>query len=284
MNVDSEPWTNQIDNVAINTRKFHSDGYLLIPDVFTGSEISSIRSAALTSRDHKGDILSNPRLRHILLDSRTLTIARAILRETPVYFGDSSVAYGNQSRGWHKDNADRIDPLAPDWQSDYTVIRFALYLQDHCFHSGGLNIRRGSHQMVDFTSGENVYVRSRPGDLLVWNMRATHSGNGKLLRMLHNYSVDPALMGKIPRRLFEPEEIQRVALFFSFGINDSHLSRLICQLMTRAYMIEIWKNSYYPQEALAEAGRATIMIRNMQEETIGVEGLGQYHEYRPIPY
>ncbi len=66
----------------------------------------------------------------------------------------------------------------PDWKSPYTQLRFGIYCQDHVEHTGGLNLKIGSHDIPATSSGETLYVKTRPGDLAVWSMRITHSGNG----------------------------------------------------------------------------------------------------------
>src|SRR5947209_3238764 len=129
-----EQTNHQID---FSVDSYRENGYALIRDVFSRDEIEELRKNVFASADHKGDLMSNPLLRKVVLDDRVLSIARKILGGTPVYFTDSTCMLGDKSHGYHKDNADREDPNAPDWQSNYTIIRFGLYLQDHSRHSGG---------------------------------------------------------------------------------------------------------------------------------------------------
>src|SRR5262245_18101309 len=124
----------------VNVPEFWDEGYLVIRIVFSPTEIERFRRPALENRQGKGDLLSHPELRKPLLDDRVLSIAAQILGDTPVYYGDSSCNLGQHAFGFHKDNADRSDPNAPDWKGKYTQIRFGLYLQDHSWHSGGLRV------------------------------------------------------------------------------------------------------------------------------------------------
>src|SRR3954462_4462530 len=93
----------------------------------------------------KGDILSKDELRYTVLDDRILHLVKTVLGGNPVYWGDSNYHFGVGFRGFHRDNVDRTDMTAPDWDGDYPIVRLAIYLQDHKNYSGGLKIRVGSH-------------------------------------------------------------------------------------------------------------------------------------------
>jgi len=140
---------------TIDTSKFWKDGYLIVKSIFTEEEIEALRSE-VESYDQtapkgqsKGDILSstNIALSKMIYDPRILSVAKEILGDVPVYFGDSTISIGSHHRGWHKDNRlpDRFQHHLADWSSRYSLIRFGIYLQDHKHHSGGLAIRQGSH-------------------------------------------------------------------------------------------------------------------------------------------
>ena len=263
---------------------FREKGYALIRGVFGRDEIEQLRKNALASAGHKGDLLSNPRLRSIVMDDRVLSIASRILGGTPVYFSDSTCMLGDKSHGYHKDNADREDIKAPDWQSDYTIIRFGLYLQDHSRHSGGLNLREKSHKVPNIHEGKNIYVRTRPGDLVVWSLRTSHSGSGRLLRLFPNVFLDPSRADRLPGFLFAPAEGERAALFWAYGLDDAHLNRYIAFLKTRKYMVENWRHSRYDDETLAAAVGKHLQIRDMRAEIEGESGLGANEGYVPLPY
>src|SRR6185437_14158313 len=123
-------------NLAIDKAKFERDGYVIVKNVFTKDEIEQIRKEVYTSWEQdkqknlafrldpkqtnatyfKGDLLSKPPLRHVLLDDRILQIAQVILGGDLVYFGDSNYQVGTGFRGYHRDNVDRTDLTASDWQ------------------------------------------------------------------------------------------------------------------------------------------------------------------------
>jgi hypothetical protein len=270
--------------IDVSVGSFRENGYAFIRAVFSKNEIEQLRKNAFASADHKGDLLSNPLLRSVVLDDRVLSIVRKVLGGTPVYFTDGGCVMGNKSHGYHKDNADREDPNAPDWQSDYTIIRLGLYLQDHSRHSGGLNIRKKSHNVTNTHEGENIYLRTRPGDLVLWNLRTSHSGNGRLLRLFPGIQLSPERADRLPQILFAPSEGERAALFWAYGLEDHHLKRYISYLKTRTYMVENWRNSHYDYSVWEAAAGKDLVIREMHAEIQGETGLGASAGYVPIPY
>lgn len=72
---------------------------------------------------------------------------------------------------WHFDAPWESDHIVPMW-------RFAVYFRDYTANSGGLQVVPQSHlgplsEATDTT--KRVLVKSRPGDLVVWNLRTFHA-------------------------------------------------------------------------------------------------------------
>jgi hypothetical protein len=159
---------------------------------------------------------------------------RALLEvDAPLYYGDSSVQYGEAARGFHKDNVDRYDGSKDDWQGEYPLIRCGFYCQDHGEYSGGLKVRVGSHNIATHLKGQMLDVASRFGDLVMWNMRLTHSGNNKRTRIFPRIPLHPRLEAVWPELLSRPEECRRIAAFSSFGAPGTKLDRFIASLNAR---------------------------------------------------
>lgn len=270
----------------IDVDGFWRDGYTIIRNVFTPAEIEGFRESALASKDHRGDLLSNPKLQDVLLDGRLVDIAREILGENEIfYFGDSSCTIREGAPGWHKDCADRSDPKAPDWQSRYTLLRFGVYLQDYWKHSGGLNLRAGSHEHPNLTEGKNVYVRTKVGDVGVWSFRITHSAAGSMLRFPR--SIHPLYneLDKYPKWLIAPKPgVQRISLFAGFGLDDSHSARFVDYLKSRTYGVGIWKASVYDEETLAKAEKVGLKVRDVRPEVLNDDTVGKNVSHASIPY
>lgn len=249
-------------------QSFWRDGFALIRGVFEPAEVEAFRKAALERTNKKADLLTDPKLRTLLLDDRILGIARAILGETLVYYGDSSVMLGETIPGFHKDNVDKDDPKAPDWKGRYPIIRVGIYTQDHSRNPDGVDLRRGSHELCSTEKGKHFYADTKVGDVIVWNLRTTHSGGSMMLKFprvaLNPGSYFGRFLRRFPIGLLAPPAAHRVAAFMTFGAPSPHLERYIEYLKTREYSVRGWQNSDYPQEALDAAARQGVEVRNMK--------------------
>ena len=270
----------------VDVNGFWENGWTIVRGVYGAKDIKRLRQAAFESRKAvTGDLLSNPRLREVLTDGHMIGIAQQILSDDKiVYGGDSAFTINGTQRGFHKDNADRTDPNAPDWAGRYTILRFGIYLQDHYRHTGGLNLRHQSHNTPDLSVGKNVYVRTHPGDVAVWSLRTTHSGNGTLLRFPKTAAPLPTEHDKYPTWRIAPKDGDRIALFAALGLDDAHMARYIDYLKTRKYMCEIWGRTHYDPAALTAADSAGLIVRNVPAEIDGDPTVGKNTDYAPLPY
>ncbi|MFF5290994.1 hypothetical protein [Paractinoplanes globisporus] len=270
----------------IDVDAFWENGYQIIRNVYSPQEIKRLRDAAYASLSRgPGDLLSNAQMRSTLTDGIFVEVARRLLGSDDIWYaGDSSFTINSRQRGFHKDNADRKDPNGPDWKGRYTILRFGIYLQDHWKHTGGLNLRAKSHNTTDHAAGENVYVRTRVGDLAVWSLRTTHSGNGVLLKFPRWRYPEPKDIPKFPNWRIAPADGDRIAVFAAIGLNDAHHERYIQYLKTRTYMVNSFRASHYDEETLAEAAKAGLNVRDIGKEIEGDDTVGKNAAWEPIPY
>jgi hypothetical protein len=272
---------------SIDVPGFWEHGYTIVRNVYSPQEIGELRDAAFASRRlGPRDLLSNPSMRGVLTDGRLVEIARSILgRDDIVYYGDSSFTIIPGNPGYHKDNADRTDPQAPDWRGGrYTQLRFGIYCQDHTRHSGGLNLRDKSHNTVSLRKGKTVYLTTSVGDVGVWSLRTSHSGGGALLRFPRWFHPEPALARKLPKSLLAPPHEERVSIFAALGADDEHAARYVEYLKTRTYLVKALRNSIYDEETLAEAAQVGLRVRNVPPEITGDETAGRNETWAAIPY
>lgn len=273
----------------VDVKGFWRDGFTLIRGAYTPGEIHQMRRDALNHKgEHKGDLLSNPFLNRVQLDGKMTEIARRILdTDDLIYYGDTAIAIRPGGPGWHKDNADRADPNAPDWRSPYTQLRFGIYLQDHHDHSGGLNIRVGSHDVCDFETGKVLQLRSRVGDIGVWSMRITHSAAATMLKWApgRNRYPDPFEVEKInPKRILPRPEQRRIAIFSAIGRDDEHAERYVEYLKTRGYAISQWRHTIYTDDQLEGMAKQGVKVRDVRTEIEGDPNVGKNKNWAPIPY
>lgn len=226
---------------------FNENGYVIVRNVFSKEEIEKFRQLAYYTLEQdktkglvkrvtsdikdvyypKGDLLSKP-LNEVLMSDKVLKIAQTILHSKPVYFQDSTYQIGVGDRGFHRDNVDRIANQGDDWKSDYDIIRVGIYMQDHDKFSGGLKVVKRSHKGED---GGKIFIDSKAGDVVVWNLRTLHSGNAARLKILPNLVMGYRLENLLPSFLVKDSQQERISCFMSFAQEGQHLERYIEKYM-----------------------------------------------------
>ena len=275
---------------------FKEHGWLHIRNVFSAQEIENLRNAAYSMRDQKfkGDVLSFPQTSNLILDDRIVSLVSLLLEtDRPVYFGDSSgYNLGNAgAAGFHKDNPDKFNGDLPDWQSDYSIIRMGIYCQSHETYSGSVALRDKSHTTVNCETGKPFLVNNKAGDLVIWSLRTSHSGNALRPKLFPGFFVHPWWYRKLPKFLFKGQEKERVAYFMTYGKDDVHLRRYLTYLLKRRYMVNSWKQNHYSQEILDKLKQKNnlrlidmsvvvkdVNINNVKEEHTEMEAKMEYFE------
>lgn len=275
----------ELDQLAQAREFLDAHGWVIIRQVFSPDEVKSLRVGVMRASEESltGDLLMHPTVGgdRFLLHERFLVVVKAMLSGTPVHFGDASVSIGFQSTpAFHKDNPDRQNGMAPDWQSPYTIVRFGVYLQDHRTHSGGLALRDYSNNTADINRGRPFAVPTEPGDVVLWSLRTTHSGFATRLRGLVNAFVPLTIMAVLLGKkryspstlLFRPLDAEpRIALFAAFGIKDAHLDRYLKHLKTRDYAVRRWQATRYSDEMHAEARNSGIEMIDVTEQVQDID-------------
>jgi hypothetical protein len=244
----------------IDKEFFKNNGYCIIKDVFNSVEMAEFRTIAYETLEQdklnkkgkkvvtdiknvfypSGDLLTRP-LKKVLLSDKILKIADTILDTKPVYFGDSTYQIGIGDRGFHRDNVDRIANQGEDWNGDYDIIRIGVYMQDHDKYSGGLKVIAGSHIGKN---GKRVFVDSKAGDVVVWNLRTLHSGNAARLKVWPSLAMGYRLENMLPKFLMKDSQQERISCFMSFAKEGKDLDRYVEKYM-KVKMVEHIKSSNY---------------------------------------
>lgn len=296
----------------VDKEKFARDGYLHFPGVFSKDEVRGFREflvATVPKTDGATaldvDLLTRPETESFINDGRVVDVARQLLGDKPVYFGDSSAMRYPRTAAvstFHKDNADRHDYTAPDWQEDYPLIRFGVYLQDHTRQGGGLLVRAGSHRTVaksrlhevfreevsGWLTGKTRYLFAGAGDLLVWNMRLTHAGMGRFLKGPIKRPLTERNQKLVPDFMQAAVGEDRLAMFASFGKEHPLFDRYLESLKMRKYMVKMWRTSS-PGEAAIErleknGGRYLDMSADVEALIAAGEAIGTNDRWAPLPH
>lgn len=260
-------------------REFWENGFCIVRQVFDPNIVQAWKAHGEGHANR--DMFVHDRLRELILSPSATSCARAILETHElIYFGDSNPIVGKTDPGFHKDNADKDDGNAPDWRGRYPIIRFGLYTGDHVTRSGCLDLREGSHLTVSVTQGRHVAAKTQPGDLVIWNLRTSHSGGSMLLRT--GTALDPSsVIGKIARRMplgmVAPAYSNRIGLFWTYALAGAHLDRYIAYLKTRRYAVDRWLDTEYRPEWIEEAAVAGVAVRDVRREFVP-GSLGPVHD------
>ena len=290
----------------IDTALFWNRGWSVLRGLFSSAEFEDLRERVLASledveksRRGQTDLLADSYLAPVVYDERLVAAARKILGGRPVYFGDSNYAVVGRgydefkdATGYHRDNTDRSDLKAPDWQSPYTLIRFGLYLQDHRKHSGGLMVRTGSHNEI--IRGWRNYLRDRyldtgVGDVGVWSMRLQHAGVGRCWRGFSRLGIPPSLQDKVPGWMQSPRwDRPRIGVWVSYALEGPHLTRHVEYLYGRSERVESWSNSFYDPDTLQKCAAAGLEVLDAPAElrrriAAGVP-VGIHSRHYQLPY
>lgn len=260
------------------------EGYVVVKNFLNSSEVKKLRTLCLSDDFQKkegvilGDVIAHDNLRELVFPEKLTVFLKKILGEDGVYIGDGTARgddkpLSKSARKFHSDS--RADDF--NFEEDYPLYRFGLYLQDTDCYSGGLKIRPRSHKKlcvdhgsflngayrlakyiqkykrippVSFSFGKNLSAKA--GDLLVWNMRLHHSGHAVRLKGLRNLSLYPLIENWIPQSWRLPQQDKRCVVFFAFGKKSRQLENYYHYIKEHPDNTLHWKNSRFSSSSLKE--------------------------------
>ena len=234
----------EIEKLIVNYN-LEKHGFQIIKGVFTSEQIHNMRLAIKKTflKLEKLNLLETNVSKHynfsgtladviqqeleefdyIIFNKSYLEAVKSLIGPDIAYIQDSSMQIGTGYTGYHKDNVSRTDANHSDWKSNYDVIRGGLYFQNTKDYSGGISIRAGSHKHADLFSGKPIIAPLEEGDIIFWKLTTTHSGNAKRLKLFPNIPLLGRVQRFLPKWFFIAEQIERMALFATFGKPGTHL-------------------------------------------------------------
>ena len=268
--------------------RFWDLGYLHLKNIFNEKEINSYRDYILQNlsdenniKEIKSDLLSDKFFNDLLLDDRILGIVNSLLGSTPVYFGDSNwTILNNDATGtYHSDNVDRYRN-GPDWEDKkYPIIRYGLYLQDHKNNGGGIILGGKSHkkfiknkyirniyqEIIALFNGNFKYMDSQIGDLIIWNLKTTHSANGQFFKFFKK-PISYKISKFIPNFLKSKSTKNRIMISATFAKEGISLNRYIDHLKKRKYSVENYLNQNIDEMTINKLNSKNVKYLNIHEE------------------
>jgi hypothetical protein len=222
----------------------HDDGIFVVCNALSQAEIGELREVLLRHLPGRGlrfnlgktqpnAAIKVPDLAFIFAHPRILTVLKHVLGETNVVFTGHCDIHMNMLSGWHKDSGESVPGgyfTGPYMTSaDCRVFKVAIYLQD-TGRRDGFTARLGSHHETDLTVGKQINVQSRTGDIVVFDVRITHTGQlpdpvEKGLKGLslavnrgQRHREDPAWVSHVKSLYWKLiGRRDRLSVFFTFG-------------------------------------------------------------------
>ena len=264
----------------ISKEKFDREGFLLVRNVLSKEEVEKLRKVAyrtieedqqkgtsfvhIKAKNHLGCLTNIIEFKDLITDNRVLEIAKKVLGDDPVFFGDSVFEIGIGSRGFHKDTSERKNPNHPDWIEEYPIVRIAFYLEDHDLYSGGLKVRKGSMNTVKTDTGEPYIIPSKAGDAVVFSLRTSHAGNAVRLKVAPKLSLSTNIENRVPYFLKLPEQKERVSIFLTYGLKSGALNRYLEFMFNHKVYKKRIEQSSYPNDLVEELNKS-VKFLNVKE-------------------
>ena len=222
--------------------QLESNGYVVIPSVLTSEEVARARKQCVEHLRNNGFYFMRGKTEvHAaakMPDLSWLFCHPAIVESVKAGLGDSTIAFtghcdafiNSDVAGWHKDDG-RGKYLYGNYfrEESCRVYKVGVYLQDHS-KEGGLSVRHGSHVIPSLTEGDVRYCSTKPGDIVVFDIRITHRGRfSRGLEGLIYDGVEMVLPKTKAHKLIHHSKLvahriahkdDRVSLFFTFGAKN----------------------------------------------------------------
>ena len=183
--------------------KIQKDGFVILKNIFTESEIKECRDEILSFIDkHKGfkssGGISIPNfIQHVnlsktsqLKDDKNIQDALIDIFGTTNYRFCSHNDIGiNRIVGWHKDRLNNeyrkyesVDIWDEHKGEQHEIFKVLIYLQNHQDNNDGLKIVHGSHLNRNIETKKNIHLKPGLGDVIIFDQRITHRGMEKQVK------------------------------------------------------------------------------------------------------
>lgn len=171
---------------------FDTDGYVLIPNILTISEISHYRkildkylSSNPTLQINESKIIPGwsgitpelEDLNNLHQDKRLLLEIAKIYKDRSFKFLGHSDLHQNKDSNWHRDIHDmsRGGCNLNIWDDDCLILKVCFLLQDHTDNDLGLWFESGTHKS-EHAKNKPIHIYSKSVDMIIFDQRIKHRG------------------------------------------------------------------------------------------------------------
>ena len=217
----------------------------LFGEIFESNKLTSGHTDYLPGASH---II--PEFKELIVSPKLINALKKVCDGDLAYTSHSDLHNGLAS-GWHKDDGGGgyFGQLTDYFENnEVQVYKVGLYLQD-CTENGGLSVRKGSHKQLHdihhdslLTSNrcddDQVYIPSRVGDAVIFDVRITHKGWYPEISFARKFftKILKRVGFKIPIKV----PFQKKSVFFSYGANNKYTKEFALKNMER----QVKQNGY----------------------------------------
>lgn len=248
------------DNLA---QKIESDGFVIIKNVLAKNEVIKLREIvknhfscksipSLSGLAQPNAAVEVPDISWLFYNPKILAVMRHLLRQEEIMFTSHCDIHSRRLSEWHKDDGMTVMDGGyfgkPTYdRDDCHVYKVAIYLQDHVHNRGGLTVKKGSHKFPSIDQGEEIYLKTRAGDAIVFDVRLSHTGQRyivpipivqKFIKLGQKafkkfLKIDYSQSNNYLRGIYEKISGERIAIFFTYGLPDEYTKTFAINNMKR---------------------------------------------------
>lgn len=246
-------------------QEIETNGFAIAKNILSKNEILQLREIVKEHFKTKGVPCANgltqpnaaievPELEWLFYHPKIIAIMRQLLGEEIIFTSHCDV-HSRTMSGWHKDDGMQVMPGGYFSQPMYEnpncrVYKVALYLQNHANNLGGLTIRKKSHKFASINDGEETYLKTKAGDIIIFDVRLTHTGQRDFVPLPQFKKVSDLLqkvikkVGNMDRDrsnlylkdIYDKLSGDRLSIFFTYGASNQHTIDFAVNNMKRQIM------------------------------------------------
>lgn len=253
-----------------------NDGFVIVRNIFSNYEISQLRKLVNKHFKTKGISANSgltqpnaaveiPEISWLFYHPKILTIMSELLRQEKTMFTSHCDVHSGTLSAWHKDDGMAVMDGGYFGKPTYDelnccVYKVAIYLQDHVHNRSGLTVKKGSHRVSALDCGEEVYLKTRVGDVVIFDVRLTHTGQRDAVPICQ-FQKPLRLAKRIVGKLWKIEEQkidnflrkkyhqisgdeERLSIFFTYGISNEYTKKFAVNNMKRQILQNNSKNIF----------------------------------------
>jgi len=220
----------------VDVGHFNREGYVVVDNVFTPSEIAALRAGVIRHKRQSGtkfsplgpvdpgvtipDFMSRSEFRFMHHLPHHPPLRRAlndVFAGEPYRYCSHNDVGINRVVSWHKDRLNdqyRRYQKLPLWgpgsespDGGHFIVKALVYLQEHAHDDNGLALVSGSHRTPSMATHTTTRARPRLGSAVIFEQRLTHRGMSVLDAVRHH---------------FESDKDDRILVSLGFGLRNNH--------------------------------------------------------------